>query len=204
MNLTETQLREGFSLCIYNATRLVDNAELLFNNRRSSVNLAYSIWSFAMEEYGKALYLKDSYKKGNKTKCFCIEENLFCGKEAHKKKFNRAKSQLKALPLTIKATIRISSNLSQKNQTIKTSLRKNISVPLHTTGDFCSLDSGSDKTISVELRMESLYVNYVGGNWLYPEPILSKYPLKAKEILDSDDLKLCIKILKDELNLSLF
>jgi len=152
-----------------------------------------------MEEYGKALYLKEYSRRGS-----------YAGKfpkwfEDHKMKFDKAKNQLIALPEEIGINIRVPRNISPKGVTIRASDGQTVTFESYQTGEkMDTTNPCTKKPLSVKLRFESFYVDWGEGKWHYPEPVLSEGEIMAEEVLASYDLNSCITILKNELASALF
>jgi AbiV family abortive infection protein len=202
MRLTKDQCTAGIVLCIRNAHRLVRNAELLLSEREASPSSAYSLWSLAMEEYGKALLLKELCEQNEgKRQTFEVDWKKLFGSGGHKNKFQKAKGELPGLPEKIKAEVQVRSNTSERPTTIRTTDGQFITVLGGMTGSF---QDGSNRVFgkinSYDLRFRDFYVGWDSKNnqWQSPDPILSSEPISI-EVFDSGDVLKCIRILKEKL-----
>jgi AbiV family abortive infection protein len=201
MVLTKGQCTAGTHLCVRNAYRLVMNAELLLNQVEASPSSAYSLWSIAMEEYGKALLLKEAYNQSNGKR----EELVEIDREKfleHEFKFKKAKDNLPQLPARIGTEVRVKSNRSTNTITLKTSDGQTISVGAGASGTFQETTNPNvklGKNTSVNLRFKDFYIDWNTENkqWELPDPTLSIDPIHAIEVLSSDDVQAVYRHFED-------
>ncbi len=178
-------LVEGIRRCMYNVENLLNYAEKLVEDE-SENNIALGLYSFAIEEYGKALLLKE-YLSENKTQ-YSIPTNLFRGKESHDLKFKKA---LDRLPMECKYAIpgiRIKSNsYSKTKEFIVTPKGDSISIAPGITGTFTTI--GTFPT-DFEMRMSCFYVDWdvTRDYWKYRPKIISESIItgitKFRKIID--------------------
>jgi len=89
--MTKTQVEEGVKRCQFYALLLAEKA--LKNIDGYEIDpMALGLFSFAIEEFGKALLLEEFLEKDYEE--YQIPTYLFGGEKAHSKKFNKALSQL--------------------------------------------------------------------------------------------------------------
>lgn len=81
----------GIKHCISNALDLARVAEFIVK-KGEDPRIALGVYSFAIEEFGKALMLKDCLGKGKEV-C-SVPRDIFVGKDSHDLKFKKALSKL--------------------------------------------------------------------------------------------------------------
>jgi AbiV family abortive infection protein len=84
-----SRIDEGVRNCIANSRRLLESAHLLFENNR--FEHSFILYTYAEEEFGKALLLRDNKDNAQKKQEKFVEndEITFCN---HKKKLERAEA----------------------------------------------------------------------------------------------------------------
>ena len=88
-NISEKQLKEGISNCVNNSKKLAQNSlSLLKNSKEPSISLG--LYSFAIEEFGKAIILNKHLKNSD----YIIPQNIFRGGGSHDRKFEAAMEHL--------------------------------------------------------------------------------------------------------------
>ena len=89
--LDKRQLSEGVNRCIEKTERLLNNALVLIDEGKD-ITHAMGLYTFAIEEYGKALLLKEcSLDPDGK---YRVPVEIFTGRESHKLKFHRGNKDL--------------------------------------------------------------------------------------------------------------
>jgi AbiV family abortive infection protein len=83
--LTTAVLNDGIRRCVENIASLLDSAMTLASTKS---NYALGLYLYAVEEFGKALLMKQEYIKKNQT--HKIPQKWFIGREAHKEKLKTA------------------------------------------------------------------------------------------------------------------
>lgn len=99
--LTEEQLKEGTNICFDKAKRLLNDAEILLKNW-GTIGHAIGLYTFALEEYGKALLLKDCLSSAKEK--YAVPIRIFRGRESHKLKIEKA---LNGLPNNCQIGLRL-------------------------------------------------------------------------------------------------
>lgn len=157
-----------------------------------------------MEEYGKALFLRDFYNKIEDEKLNFIEFNKYIlfGGNSHDSKFERAKKELVEIPEIIGVGVKVSTNTAETNVEVKTSDGQIFHLPALSTGSFFDTSNYSGKQNRVDLRFSDFYVgwDFERDSWISPDPILLFEPAKVVEVLSSVDIEKCINILKNRIN----
>ena len=82
--MSERSIKLGNYICIKNTSRLLDTAYLVLNNSKN-LDHALGLYTLALEEFGKAIWLKECWIK-NKRKQY-VPETIF---RLHNKKFKKA------------------------------------------------------------------------------------------------------------------
>jgi hypothetical protein len=86
--ISKTGLEEGIAISLKTAARHLDAAEVLVNN--NLLDNAVASIEFAIEEFGRAVYLRERLQIGLET----IEKSLETGRRAHELKYDKAFSVL--------------------------------------------------------------------------------------------------------------
>ncbi len=172
--LDESQLQQGFGLCINKSIRLLNDAQLLLENGGDPLH-ALGLYSFALEEYGKALLLRDSRLVKDRR---YVPKRIFGrgekSRKAHEEKFSKALQDLPdscvKIPLTL--YVQLKHNVSEKSQTFRFSYKNqttSVSVPGHTTGLFEDI-SGLDLIVDFVARQVCFYMDWddEGKSWTPP------------------------------------
>lgn len=167
----KADLIEGIEKCVCNISQLLEKAEKIAR-KKSDNSISLGLYSFAIEEYGKALFLRE-YLAENK-KEYEIAQDLFKGRKSHDLKFKKA---LENLPIECKYAvpgIRIDVNTDSKPKKIVLTPR----------GDSVTIPPGVTGTISMmgifptnfEMRMNCFYVDWDNKKkeWKYRPRILSE------------------------------
>src|SRR3972149_2187473 len=172
--LTERQIRKGIKRSVNKTKLLLCDARLLINPKWLHAN-AIGLYSFAVEEYGKALKLRDCLsgtKSGNK---FFVSKKIF-GKGGAKSHISKIKRAFRELPDECQS-FQIGIYL-RKPSTFKGKIKyKNLTVSgshlwgLHSISSFANFD----------IRKECFYVGWDEDNeqWNYELMTTSDYLKKA-------------------------
>lgn len=93
ISCTSNDIVEGIIKCLEKCRRLVRDVEILLANKNDYDDVAHAVglYTYAIEELAKANILKESRNNGQLN----IDETIFGGPPAHKKKFEEA---IKILP----------------------------------------------------------------------------------------------------------
>jgi AbiV family abortive infection protein len=165
-SLSKSELQRGVALSIDNAKRLLNSAESLVE-----VNLshAFVFYTLAVEEYGKALWLKEFEKKAKPSKRYDVQEVF----RQHETKLEKARISIPLSCKNIMRGLKLSVNSIQVPKTLWYDVkvdaegfkRATRSVPISggVTGKF--FDVADDYTLDVNARLEALYVDcfYIGS-----------------------------------------
>jgi len=94
--LTKENLEYGINVCLEKVRTILDDVEILCLNNGTEAT-AVSLYTVAIEEYGKFLMLKDILNtKANQVGLYVVDKSIFGkGKRTHKDKFEKA---IEALP----------------------------------------------------------------------------------------------------------
>jgi len=158
--MSKSSLKMGNYICINNCERLLDTTLLILNN---SVNLnhALGLYTFAVEEFGKAILLKDCLKDTEDKQY--VPKIIFGGPGTHKQKFNRA---LKNLPDECKK-IMVGIKLafpSGKDFELELGLQgEKLHIPKNISGTFLT-----DVLTKMDVRMRCFYVDWdmTSNDWI--------------------------------------
>lgn len=91
--MTPGQAEDGVRLCLGNAAHALDGAEIMCRHGGHETVAVY-LYTVAIEEFGKALLLKDAAKEHNGSGPVTVPAAWFSGRDAHKIKFGRAHEAL--------------------------------------------------------------------------------------------------------------
>ena len=167
--LTDSQLITGIEYCLDKVTNLLDNVESLVDNQEhfwESSN-ALGLYTFAVEEYGKALLLRDYYQKGMQN--IQVPQWIFArGKDKKRRKSHDIKIQkaFDKLPNDCKNTmvgIVIDKPLPNAT-TLRFKDGGSMSIGGQTTGLHMT-----NNDIDFEVRMKCFYVDWdkLDNKWEY-------------------------------------
>lgn len=202
IKVSTSELSKGIDLCFVNARHLLDSATLLLN--RGGVNHAYIFWAFAVEEYGKALLLKETKRKADALTVEIDRTNLFFGRLAHARKFDRGLKELNVSKV-IRKVARITYNVSNKNHALSQGKNFQISIPTFCTGlfeDTTNTDNHEEETRH-GLREKFLYVDLQHEKFQAPEAVLgivSKNGLNGHFTLSTSTMLPLMKALHKKLH----
>ncbi len=147
--LTDRQLALGVGECVRKADQLLNDAKAL---AKMSPSHALGLFTFAVEEYGKAVFLSKLRRKGQNR---IVPHSLFHGKRSHQIKFEEAIKVLPTECTNLGLGVRIEAS-SGMTRTYKVAGEDWISVMAGTTGLFSTIGS----TVNFDVRMETFYVDW--------------------------------------------
>jgi len=131
-DLTKNELQTGIQKCREHVRNLCHNALLLENG-----SIALGLYLFALEEYGKMIWLEEILKK-NKVK-FLVPKIIFGKGEkrscAHKQKMEKALAKLPPLCKKLSINYLIARNLTMKTKTFTINREKKVSLAMGGTVD---------------------------------------------------------------------
>ncbi len=164
--VNETQLNEGITECIKNANRLCQTALIILESKKNIFH-ALGLYTYAIEEYGKALYLKEilSEKKDQ----YLINAEKFKG---HPFKFPKA---LEKLPKNCKF---YESDLSSNDPDFADEYYYNNIKPNLSSGMHISLSSSTPRRVDFRARLECFFVD-----WDYENKSWKKFPKQDRHRL---------------------
>ena len=87
--MTPGQAEDGFRLCLGNVSHALDGAEIMCKHGGHETVAVY-LYTVAIEEFGKALLLRDAIEKGRGGGPLPVPAEWFGGRRAHGIKFERA------------------------------------------------------------------------------------------------------------------
>ena len=172
--INKEQVKQGINLCLSNAITLARDSQLL--TTKTDVSIAAGLYTFAIEEYGKALLLHDCLEY-NSDKCL-VPKKWFSGKQSHDIKFARA---LKELPKKCTSYVgEISLHYTDDSE-------GNL-IPAGEDDEITNLwCGGADFVLDFKSRMDCFYVSWNDEmkNWsTRPELFASKLPEALTTFLD--------------------
>lgn len=167
--IEESKVLEGIERSISNITDILKISEKIVEED-SDNSVALGLFSFAIEEFGKALLLKECLSGKKICK---VPRDLFKGKKSHDIKFKKA---LDNLPIEVKyaipgITIKSNTSLESKKITL-TSRGDSVTLPPGLTGKFSMI--GTFPT-NFDMRMSCFYLDWedTKKTWKYKPYILS-------------------------------
>ena len=190
-------VRSGVHLCFENARRFIRNARILLDHKGSD-GLAYVLWSFAVEEFGKAQLLLDQASGEDSTPVNCsISMN-------HREKFKRGLASITGLTTQIfQVLLRVSTNTRETDAEILNSFVgvDTLSVQSGMTGAFSDTAGDSQLEGTVPLRLDLLYVNWRTDQQRFGRPgeAIAQRGLSGRWELDHDDLSEALEAVDAEL-----
>jgi len=150
-HLKSNEIKSGINIAIGKSRKLLHDAHLLLNDEWENTH-AIGLYTFAIEEYGKALCLKECLS-GSRTKKgkYTVPSNIF---KSHKIKFKKALGILPAICTNLQIGVYVKSNTSIKPITIR-----EMSISGNSTGLFTI-----STLANMILRMEIFYVAWNDRN----------------------------------------
>lgn len=142
----------GYHICIVKARQLVDSAFKLISVEHDLTH-ALGLYTSAIEEFGKALLMKECYTPDETPKR--VPRNIFEGQDAHKLKMKKALKNIPDICKQVRVGIYVpfpsgkptTINLEQLGVTIK--------IPANTEGNFFS-----KYIINSQVRKNCFYVDW--------------------------------------------
>ena len=166
-HLSKTELQKGVTLATENAKRLFKSAEALVHVNPSH---AYALYTLAVEEYGKALWLEEFEKRAKPSKHYDVQE-VFTD---HETKLEKARKVIPPTCKNIMLGINLSVNSIQNPKDLWYDVRPDsegfkratryVSIPAGLTGNFFAVSD--DYMVDFKARSEALYVDcfHVGSS----------------------------------------
>ncbi len=90
-NISTAQIKTGIKKSLTGSLELSGYSKDMLE-RNANATIALGLYAFAIEEYGKSLFLKECMKKNEDR--HKVKKVVFSGKDSHGKKFNKAFSTL--------------------------------------------------------------------------------------------------------------
>lgn len=152
--MSHSQIKSGIKKALSNSLTLVGYSKDILERGGDSA-LSLGLYSFAIEEYGKADLLNEIASA--KQKEYSVPIVFFTGKKSHDLKFKKALSTLPKQCIEFEAGLAISTPNLTKTENFKVgSHGESASVSAGTTGTF----SVSDILIDFETRMNCFYLDW--------------------------------------------
>ena len=158
--LSKTELQKGVTLATENAKRLLKSAEALVQVNPSH---AYALYTLAVEEYGKALWLEEFEKKAKPSKHYEVQK-VFTD---HETKLEKAREAIPPTCKNIMLGIRLSVNSIEAPKELWFGVSpgpggfkratKVVPIPGGQTGKFFAVSN--DYKVDFAARLEALYVD---------------------------------------------
>ena len=172
--LTERQIREGIKRSVNKTKLLLRDASLLINPKWLHAN-AIGLYTFAVEEYGKALKLRDYLSATKSRKKFNVSTKIFGGggAKSHDSKIKRAFRELPDECQNFQIGIYL-----RKPSTFKGKIKyKSLTISDSHLRGLHSISSLAD----FDIRKDCFYVGWDNGNnqWNYELMTTSDYLRKA-------------------------
>ena len=153
--VSNEKLLEGIRYCLANITELV-NISQKASMKFSDNSVALGLYTFAVEEFGKLVYLKEAYAE--KKESYQIPKDIFVGRESHRIKFDKALEVLPTECIQPVYGIEVQTNLS--SETVKIPVNPQgaeISIAGGITGTFTIV---GDYPIDLLTRMACFYLDW--------------------------------------------
>lgn len=167
--LEEGQLREGINKCIDKARRLLNDALLLIKDERKLAH-AIGLYTFAMEEYGKALLLNECLRGAKVKGKYRVPIKIFRGKIAHELKLDKAGEHLPNNCRNLWIGVLVEYPLNSNDEIYVTRTSDPMIVEPDTTGLYSIIT-----TVDWDVRESCFYVDWDDKNKCW------KYELSAKK-----------------------
>jgi hypothetical protein len=195
--MTDEQVSEGILHSRRNAIRLARDAAVLLKHGATHASI-YGLWHLAVEELGKSIILHQGLDSGNLGKRN-IPRNIFRGQ--HEAKF---RAGLELLPKTRATKMGFSVTVTRNSSTSVITVHDprgggSVSVVQGMTGRYKDVTPGAGTPPSHDLRLQLLYVDFDGSNWIVPENELINAALHAKATISAEELGLVISELNSVL-----
>jgi AbiV family abortive infection protein len=195
LKMSAAEALHGVGACEENAKRLLRNAVILLDHGGSD-GLTYMLWSFAVEEFGKAVLFARQAK--GKAPDDILDVDIPSGRGEHSRKFQAGFDELSELHGTQLAwLLRVRTNANTGTTTIDHPGKSNVQVSVGggMTGVFTTEDAKEDPTAG--LRNELLYVDWNSQRkeWIRLGTTYTDVYTVARWELDRDDLRRAIDAL---------
>ena len=189
------RVQTGIELCEDNAKRFLQNATILLDHGGSD-GLAYVLWSFAVEEFGKAILLRDQMDGVASGQNKCIEWSA-----DHWEKFRTGFNQLTELSGTkLARVLGVTGNASPDDTVIENPRRLGVtsSVTRSSTGLFSDIGDNGEVDPTVALRFALLCVDFqpATGDWTRPGKSYRQGGVVARWEIGKDDVLQAIEVLR--------
>ena len=158
-DLSEPEVRTGIDFIRHNVNRLLDTAELVVKGE-GLLPHALAFYTVAVEEYGKAWLLKNCLPPANADGMISIRESDLI---YHKPKFREALHHLPEEYAEFAVGVLVTLNSQWTARTViydENGTRLTFSIPPNTTGRVTDATLGDLKAVDMQMRMETLYVDW--------------------------------------------
>jgi len=164
--LSKSELQQGAVLSIDNAIRLLESAEVLV---KVNLSHAYVFYNLAMEEYGKALWLREIEKNAAPSERYEVGQVF----RKHETKLEKARAMAPSSCTEIMRGLKLGVNSKMIPKTLWYNVEvdrynfkratKSVVIPPGATGKFFDVSPGD--IVDFGARLEALYVDcfYVGS-----------------------------------------
>ena len=157
--ISKEKLEEGIQYSLANISELLAHSEKACE-KYSDNSIALGLYTFAIEEFGKLLYLLEAFKTDKKS--YQIPKDIFIGRESHKIKFEKALQKLPMECILLEYGIEVHTNFSTENITIPVNPQGDeITITGETTGTFSIGTTGNP--IDLITRMGCFYLDWNDG-----------------------------------------
>ena len=157
--ISKEKLEEGIQYSLANISELLVHSQKACQKYTDN-SIALGLYTFAIEEFGKLLYLLESFKTDKKS--YQIPKNIFVGGKSHKIKFEKALQKLPKECILPEYGIEVNTNFSTED----------ITIPLNPQGDEITIAGGitgtfsigeTDNPIDLITRMGCFYLDWNDG-----------------------------------------
>lgn len=181
----------GNYMCILRAKQLADSAlKLSSSDNPDDHTIALGLYTLAIEEFGKAVILKEDCFVDDDTKTQKVPKWIFVGSRAHQTKFERGMDKLppECKAISLGTYVPFASGQPMKQRIGKKG--PEVYVPGGLTGNFFT-----KYTADVHMRMSCFFVDWdeIGRRWIFRMPVEDREELqtaltKFKEKIGDYDL----------------
>lgn len=153
--LTKEQVRDGIMKCFSNIEKLIESVYIMSMNTNENP-ITIGLFSFAIEEYGKVLILKEELDKGELS--IKIPKILFRGRDSHKLKFGKALSVLPDDAKNFSEKYAIEWIKFPESKIVDGKLVKKVTE---------IMEGGEDLPTTFEARMDCFYIDWdsINSTW---------------------------------------
>lgn len=184
--MSDISLKIGNKICIKTTQRLLESSLLLVNNS-ANLDHALGLYTFAVEEFGKAVLLKEQIDNDSTIKKIPKEVFGIATKgSGHNIKFEKAKEILpdECIILGIGEILNMPSGKDMEHS-LGRKIKEKVTISAYTTGTFLT-----DVMISFPVRMRCFYVDWDENSEYW-------HKWKANLQTDRDTLKKAISKFKE-------